>query len=89
MVCLAGRPSKRFAGGGADTIITSLAMTSREDVEALRIADGVSGITLTGSAGNDILVGNGLANRLSASAGDDVILVGNVSIADIHALFAT
>lgn len=78
-----------LAGGGADTIITSLAMTSREHVEALRIADGVSGITLTGSAGNDILVGNGLANRLSGGAGDDVILVGNVSIADIHALFAT
>jgi chitinase len=52
------------AGGGADTIITSLAMSSREHVEALRIADGVSGITLTGSAGNDILVGNVLANRI-------------------------
>ena len=63
-------------------------MTSREHVEALRIADGVSGITLTGSAGNDILVSNGLANRLDGGAGDDVILVGNVSIADIHALFA-
>ena len=40
-------------------------MTSREHVGALRIADGVSGITLTGSAGNDILVGNVLANRIT------------------------
>jgi Ca2+-binding RTX toxin-like protein len=77
------------SGGGADTIITSVSMTMPDQVEALQIAAGISGITLTGGAGNDMLIGNGLANRLSAGAGDDVILVGNVSVADIHALFTT
>jgi hypothetical protein len=76
------------ASGGSDTIIASLSMTSQDHVEALRIAEGVSGITITGSAGNDMLIGNGLANSFNGGAGDDVILAGNVTIADIHALFA-
>ena len=75
------------AGGGADTIITSVSMTKPDHVEALQIAAGISGITLTGSAGNDMLIGNGLSNTLNGGAGDDVILVGNVTLADIYALF--
>jgi Ca2+-binding RTX toxin-like protein len=76
------------ASGGSDTIMTSLSMTSQDHVEALRIAEGVSGITITGGAGNDMLIGNGLANSFNGGAGDDVILAGNVTLADIHALFA-
>jgi Ca2+-binding RTX toxin-like protein len=76
------------ASGGSDTIIASLSMTSQDQVEVLHIAEGVSGITVTGSAGNDMLIGNGLANSFNGGAGDDVILVGNVTLADIHALFA-
>jgi hypothetical protein len=78
-----------IAGGGADTIITSVNMTMPDQVEVLQIASGISGITLTGGAGNDMLVGNGLANTFNGGAGDDVILAGNVTLTDIYALFAT
>jgi len=77
-----------IAGGGADTIITSVNMTMPDQVEVLQIASGISGITLTGGAGNDVLIGNGLANTFNGGAGDDVILAGNVTLADIYALFA-
>jgi subtilisin family serine protease len=77
------------ANGGADTIITSLSMAMPDHIEALRIADGVSGITITGGAGNDMLIGNGLSNSFNGGAGDDVILTGSATLADIYALFAT
>jgi Ca2+-binding RTX toxin-like protein len=77
------------ANGGADTIITSVSMSIPNDIETLRIATDVSGVTLTGGAGNDMLVGNGLTNTFNGGAGDDVILAGNVTLADIYALFAT
>jgi Ca2+-binding RTX toxin-like protein len=77
------------AGGGADTIITSVSMTTPDHVEALQIEFGISGITITGGSGNDMLIGNGLANAFVGGAGDDVILIGNATLADIYALFAT
>ena len=77
------------AGGGADTIIASVSMTIPDQVEVLQIASGISGITITGGSGNDMLMGNGLANNFNGGAGDDVILAGNVTLADIYALFAT
>jgi Ca2+-binding RTX toxin-like protein len=77
------------AGGGADTIITSVSISLPENVEALRIASDVAGITITGGAGNDMLIGNGLANNFNGGAGDDVILAGSTTLADIYALFAT
>jgi Ca2+-binding RTX toxin-like protein len=77
------------AGGGADTIITSASMTMPDQVEAMRVASDVSGITITGGAGNDMLMGNGLANNFNGGAGDDVILAGSATLADIYALFAT
>ena len=77
------------AGGGEDTIISSVSMSMPDHLEALRIASDVSGITITGGDGNDMLVGNGLTNTFNGGAGDDVILAGNVTLADIYALFAT
>jgi Ca2+-binding RTX toxin-like protein len=77
------------AGGGADTIITSVSMTMPDQVEAMRVASDVSGVTITGGAGNDMLMGNGLANNFNGGAGDDVILTGSATLADIYALFAT
>jgi Ca2+-binding RTX toxin-like protein len=77
-----------LAGGGADTIIASVNVTMPNQVEVLQIASGISGITITGGAGNDMLIGNGLANTFVGGEGDDVILVGNVTLADINALFA-
>jgi Ca2+-binding RTX toxin-like protein len=84
----AGDVVLELVGGGADTIITSVSITIAPHVETLRIADGISGITITGGAGNDMLIGNGLANAFNGGAGDDVILAGNVTLADIYALFA-
>jgi Ca2+-binding RTX toxin-like protein len=83
----AGDLVMELADGGADTIVTAVNITLPEHVEALRIAEGVSGITITGGAGNDMLIGNGLANNFNGGAGDDVILAGNVTLADIYALF--
>jgi Ca2+-binding RTX toxin-like protein len=76
-----------LTGGGADTIIASVSMTMPDQVEVLRIDSGISGITITGGAGSDMLIGNGLANNFNGGAGDDVILAGNVTLADIYALF--
>ncbi|MCX7370639.1 MAG: choice-of-anchor I family protein [Alphaproteobacteria bacterium] len=76
------------SGGGADTVVASFSFSIIDHVEGLQIASGVSGITITGGAGNDMLVGNGLANTFVGGAGDDVILAGNVTLADIYALFA-
>jgi subtilisin family serine protease len=76
------------ANGGVDTILTSVSMTMPDHIEALRIAADVSGVTLTGGTGNDMLIGNALSNSFNGAAGDDVILAGNVTLADIYALFA-
>ena len=76
------------AGGSVDTMITTVSMTMPDHVKELQIAAGISGITITGGTGNDMLIGNGLSNTLNGGAGDDVILSGNVTMADIYALFA-
>jgi Ca2+-binding RTX toxin-like protein len=73
---------------GTYTIITSISLTTPDHFEALQIVAGVSGITITGGTGNDMLIGNGLSNNFNGGAGDDVILTGNVSLADIYMLFA-
>lgn len=75
-------------GGGNDSIISSVSYAMPNHVEQIRIADGVTGITITGSSGADIIIGNGLANNLNAGAGDDIILGQNIALADILALFA-
>lgn len=75
-------------GGGNDSIISSVSYAMPNHVEQIRIADGVTGITITGSSGADIIIGNGLAINLNAGAGDDIILGQNIALADILALFA-
>jgi hypothetical protein len=62
-----------LAGGGADTIIASVNMTMPDQVEVLQIASGISGITITGGAGNDMLIGNELANTFNGGAGADTL----------------
>jgi len=75
---------------GTDTIMTSVDLTLPTNVEMLMIAPEVTGITVTGGAGGDTLIGNGLSNTYNGGAGDDVILVGNnLTLADLYALFAT
>jgi Ca2+-binding RTX toxin-like protein len=74
--------------GGTDTIMTWIDMALPDHVEMAIVAPGVSSITMTGGAGNDMLIGNGLANTFNGGEGDDVILSGNVTLTDIYALFA-
>ncbi|MCA3325200.1 MAG: M10 family metallopeptidase C-terminal domain-containing protein [Roseomonas sp.] len=74
-------------GGGADIIITSVSYTMPANVEALMLAAGFSGLSLTGSNASDTLIGNGLANNLFGGAGDDIILAQEMSIDSILALF--
>jgi Ca2+-binding RTX toxin-like protein len=74
-------------GGGQDTIITSANVTMAADVEVLVIADGVSGLTLIAGPTGGMMVGNGLSQNFQGGAGDDVILAGGGSLADILALF--
>jgi hypothetical protein len=64
-------------------------MIMLDQVEAMRITSDVSGITITGGAGNDMLIGNGLTNNFIGGASDDVILTGSATLADIYALFKT
>ena len=74
---------------GLDTIITSVSISLPENVEAWQISTGVFGITITGGAGNDRLIGSALANTINGDAGDNVILAGTVTVADIYAVFTT
>ena len=74
--------------GSADTMITSVSYAMPNQVEQLMIAAGVTGITVTGGSGADIIIGNGLANSLNGGAGDDIILAQNIAVADISGLFA-
>jgi hypothetical protein len=112
------------ADGGADTLIATASLFLPTNVEFAVIAQGVARISITGSAADDMIIGNQGANTLSGDAGndtlngfgegdqmfggpgndlliaglgvasldggagDDVILVGNTSLADIMALFA-
>ena len=76
-----------FPGGGQDTIITSANITMPADVEVLLIAEGVSGLTLVAGPTGVMMVGNGLSQNFQGGAGDDVILAGGGSLADILTLF--
>jgi Ca2+-binding RTX toxin-like protein len=76
-----------FPGSGQDTIITSANITMAADVEVLVIADSVSGLTVIAGSTGTMMVGNGLSQNFQGGAGDDVILAGGGSLADILALF--
>jgi Ca2+-binding RTX toxin-like protein len=75
-------------GSGSDTVSTSVSFTMPNHVEQIMIAAGVTGITVTGSSGADIIIGNGLANNFNGGAGDDIIIAQNIVVQDILALFA-
>lgn len=73
---------------GFDTIMAWMDIDVPENIEVLMIARGVAGITVRGGTGNNMLIGNGLANTFIGGVGDDVILAGESRLADIYALFA-
>ena len=66
--------------GGADTL------DGGPDNDSLLGGDGND--VLIGGAGNDTLMG-GAGDNLSGGAGDDIILIGTTTLADITALFST
>ncbi len=63
------------AGEGADTIISSVALTLAAAVEDL-VLSGTSGIAGTGNAENNVITGNTGANRLRGLDGADTLLGG-------------
>ncbi|WP_426955242.1 family 16 glycosylhydrolase [Muricoccus radiodurans] len=72
----AGDSVQESAGGGTDTIFTSVSMTLSAglDVEVLRAITGVGGLRLTGNElANQIFGANG-ADSLSGGAGGDVLV---------------
>lgn len=73
--------------GGQDTIITSANITMGANVEVLIIAEGVSDLTLVARSTGSMMIGNGLSHTFQGGAGDDVILAGGGSLADIMVLF--
>ena len=79
---------REAALGGSDSIMTSVSFAMPDQVEQIMIGAGVTGITITGNSGADIIIGNGLANNLNGGAGDDIILAQNITVQDILALFA-
>lgn len=70
-----------LAGAGNDSILG--------DASANFLIGGAGNDTLMGGGGNDTLMGGIGADNLSGGAGDDVILIGNTTLADIMALFAS
>ncbi|MFO0189307.1 MAG: hypothetical protein ACK55J_22145, partial [Alphaproteobacteria bacterium] len=67
---------------------TSVRFTMPNHFAQIIIAAGVPGITVSGSSGADIIIGNGLANNFNGGAGDDIIIAQNIVVQDILALFA-
>jgi hypothetical protein len=59
------------AGGGIDTVTTSVDFTAPANVEILRAAVGVAGVDLTGNDAPGTLVGNAFANVLNGRGGND------------------
>ncbi|HRA62336.1 MAG TPA: carbohydrate-binding domain-containing protein, partial [Burkholderiaceae bacterium] len=62
-----------IAGGGTDTVWSSISYGLRPEVENLWLT-GSTAINATGNAQANILTGNSAANTLSGGAGDDILL---------------
>jgi Ca2+-binding RTX toxin-like protein len=71
---------------GTDTISNFQAVIGTPFADSL--TGSAAAETLTGGAGNDTLIG-GAGDNLSGGAGDDIILIGTTTLADITALFGT
>ena len=63
------------AGGGTDTIESSVSLTLSADIEKL-VLTGTTALNGTGNVGNNVLNGNSGANRLDGGAGVDTMTGG-------------
>jgi Ca2+-binding RTX toxin-like protein len=61
------------AGGGIDTVFTTVNFTAPANIELVRAAAGAGNLTLTGNDAPGTLVGNEGANRLEGRGGNDQI----------------
>ncbi|HEX8513950.1 MAG TPA: M10 family metallopeptidase C-terminal domain-containing protein [Allosphingosinicella sp.] len=64
-----------LAGGGNDTVSSSISYTLGDNVENLILTG--SATDGTGNGGNNVITGNGLSNRLNGGAGDDRLIGGD------------
>jgi Ca2+-binding RTX toxin-like protein len=64
------------AGGGRDTVQTTVSLTLAENAEVLQLL-GVAGLAGTGNAGANVLLGNNGANLLGGEAGADSLSGGS------------
>lgn len=64
-----------YAGGGDDTVESTLSYTLGSNVENL-LLEGTAAINGTGNSLGNVLVGNSAANTLNGNAGDDLIFGG-------------
>lgn len=65
-----------YAGGGTDTVYSTVSYTLASDVENLQLLGGTGAINGTGNGSNNTIIGNGAANRLSGGAGNDTLIGG-------------
>lgn len=63
------------AGGGRDTVLSTVSYRIGAHVEKLTLTGG-SAINASGNSGENVLTGNAAANTLSGAGGDDTILGG-------------
>ncbi|MBF9232012.1 calcium-binding protein [Microvirga alba] len=68
----AGDVIVEFAGGGTDTVHTSVSYVLSADIENLT-ASGTGALTLTGNALNNVITGNNAGNVIDGGAGADVM----------------
>jgi serralysin len=61
------------AGAGADTIIANSSIFLPDNIEVAVIASGAVGVSLTGGAAHDMIMGNELRNIISGGAGNDTL----------------
>ncbi|MEA1071104.1 M10 family metallopeptidase [Sphingomonas sp. LY160] len=69
----AGDQITEFAGGGIDTVVSSISYALSSGLENLVLA-GIASINATGNDGNNQITGNAGSNVLIGGAGDDTII---------------